>query len=198
MLLTVLLPVAPAMYWRRTFPGRADQAREVRAFVAAMMPDHPRRDELLLAVGELAANALRHTKSGQGGTVTVDVFRADKRTCVSVTDDGGPTEPVVAEAGEWDESGRGLRTVALLADSWGWHGDDTGRTVTAIFAVESEPGGLPDEGGRGLVIVDAIAACRRHTATAHEKTVVLHLAGELQQIIRQAPECGHSSPPRTP
>jgi serine/threonine-protein kinase RsbW len=173
MLLTVLLPVAPAMYWRRTFPGRADQAREVRAFAAAMMPDHPRRDELLLALGELVANALRHTRSGQGGTFTVDVFRVGKRTCVSVTDDGGPTDPVVAEAGEWDESGRGLRTVALLADSWGWHGDDTGRTVTAVFAVESDPGGLLDEGGRGLVIVDAIAACRRHTATAHDMRAIV-------------------------
>jgi serine/threonine-protein kinase RsbW len=171
MLLPVLLPVAPAMYWRRTFPGRADQAHEVRAFTTALMPDHPRHDELLLVVGELAANALRHTKSGQGGTFTVDVSRADKRTCVSVTDDGGPTEPVVAEAGEWDESGRGLRTVALLADSWGWHGNDTGRTVTAVFAAESDHGGLLDEGGRGLVIVDALAACRRHAATAHDKPV---------------------------
>jgi hypothetical protein len=36
MLLTVLLPVAPAMYWRRTFPGRLDQAHEVRAFAATL------------------------------------------------------------------------------------------------------------------------------------------------------------------
>jgi anti-sigma regulatory factor (Ser/Thr protein kinase) len=152
MLLTVLLPVAPAMYWRRTFPGRADQAHEVRAFTAAMMPDHPRHGELLLAVGELVANALRHTKSGRGGTFTVDVFRADRRTCVSVTDDGGPTEPVVVEAGEWDESGRGLRTVALLADSWGWHGNDGGRTVTAVFVEEP---------------FDAAAADAQPTAVTH-------------------------------
>jgi anti-sigma regulatory factor (Ser/Thr protein kinase) len=133
MLLTVILPVAPAMYWRRTFPGRADQAHEVRAFAATLTPYHPRLDELLLVAGELVANALRHTKSGQGGTFTVDLFHSGERTALSVADDGGPTEPVVAEAGEWDESGRGLRTVALLADSWGWHGNDRGRTVTAVF-----------------------------------------------------------------
>jgi anti-sigma regulatory factor (Ser/Thr protein kinase) len=133
MLLTVILPAVPAMYWRRTFPGRADQAHEVRAFAATLMPYHPRLDEMLLAAGELVANALRHTKSGQGGTFTVDLFQSGERTALSVADDGGPTEPVVAEAGEWDESGRGLRTVALLADSWGWHGNDRGRTVTAVF-----------------------------------------------------------------
>jgi anti-sigma regulatory factor (Ser/Thr protein kinase) len=37
--------------------------------------------------------------------------------------------------------------------------------------LETVPGGLLDEGGRGLVIVDAIAACRWHTTTAHDKTV---------------------------
>jgi hypothetical protein len=76
-------------------------------------------------------------KSGQGGSFTVDLFHTGGRTSVSVADEGGPTEPTVAEAGEWSESGRGLRTVSVLADSWGWHGDDTGRTVTAIFAAES-------------------------------------------------------------
>jgi hypothetical protein len=44
---------------------------------------------------------------------------------------------VVAEAGEWDESGRGLRTVALLGDGWGRHGNDRRRTVTVVFAAES-------------------------------------------------------------
>ena len=136
MLLTVLLPVAPAMYWRRTFPGRADQAHAVRAFVATLIPEHPRLDEVLLAAGELVANALRHTKSGQGGAFTVYLFHTGGSTALSVADEGGPTEPAVTEAGEWAESGRGLRTVSVLADSWGWHGDDTGRTVTAVFAAE--------------------------------------------------------------
>jgi anti-sigma regulatory factor (Ser/Thr protein kinase) len=137
MLLTVILPVAPAMYWRRTFAGRADQAHEVRAFAATLIPDHPRLDDVLLAAGELVANALRHTKSGQGGSFTVDLFHTGGRTSISVGDQGGPSEPMVTEAGEWAESGRGLRTVSLLADSWGWHGNDGGRTVTAIFAAES-------------------------------------------------------------
>jgi anti-sigma regulatory factor (Ser/Thr protein kinase) len=139
MLFAFLQPeaTAPVMYWRRTFPGRPDQAHVVRAFVTALLPDRPHLDEVLLAVGELVANALRHTKSGQGGSFTVDVFHAGGRTAVAVADEGGPAEPMAADAGELAECGRGLRTVSLLADSWGWHGDDTGRTVTAIFAAES-------------------------------------------------------------
>lgn len=138
MLLALLQPeaTAPVMYWRRTYPGRPDQARVVRTFVTTLLPDCPRLDEVLLAVGELVANALRHTKSGQGGSFTVDVFRTASRTAVSVIDEGGPAEPVAADAEDLAESGRGLRTVSLLADSWGWHGNDSGRTVTAIFAEE--------------------------------------------------------------
>jgi anti-sigma regulatory factor (Ser/Thr protein kinase) len=151
--------VAPVMYWRAVFPGRPDQARAVRAFVAMLLPERPRLDEVVLAVGELVANALRHTRSGQGGFFTVDVYHAAGRTEISVTDQGGPAEPVVADADELAECGRGLRTVALLADSWGWHGNDQGRTVTAVFAAEppatapfiipcSESGPYASAGGR--------------------------------------------------
>lgn len=63
----------PALYWRRTFPGRPDQAHVVREFVTALLPDRPRLDEVLLAVGELVANALRHSASGWGGSFAVGV-----------------------------------------------------------------------------------------------------------------------------
>ncbi|WP_345438868.1 ATP-binding protein [Actinoallomurus vinaceus] len=135
---------APTMYWRRTFPGRPDQAHVVREFVIALLPDRPRLDEVLLAVGELVANALRHSDSGRDGAFTVDIRHAAGCTAVSVTDEGGRAEPVVIDADDLAESGRGLRTISLLADSWGWHGDDAGRTVTVIFAAE-ESGAVPDD-----------------------------------------------------
>ena len=56
-----------------------------------------------------------------------------------VTDQGCLTEPTPTDADELAESGRGLRTVSVLATSWGWHGNADGRTVTAVFA--SEPTG---------------------------------------------------------
>jgi anti-sigma regulatory factor (Ser/Thr protein kinase) len=91
---------------------------------------------MLLAVDELVVNALRHTKSGQGGSFLVEVLQAVDLVAVSVTDEGGPSEPVATDADQLAESGRGLRTVSFVADSWGWHGNDRGRTVSAVFPAE--------------------------------------------------------------
>lgn len=123
--------------WRRTFPGGAEQARAVRRFVGCLLADCPYLDDVLLAADELVVNALRHTKSGQdGGAFTVEVARHASRVAVSVADQGGPGEPVVVHAAELAEGGRGLRNISLTAESWGWHGNDAGRTVTAVFAGE--------------------------------------------------------------
>jgi anti-sigma regulatory factor (Ser/Thr protein kinase) len=125
------------LHWRRTFPGDPEQARAVRRFVGCLLAGCPYLDDVLLAADELVVNALRHTKSGQdGGSFTVEVIRQDGRVAVSVTDQGGPGEPAIVNAAEFDECGRGLRTVSLTAASWGWHGNDEGRTVTAVFAGE--------------------------------------------------------------
>lgn len=51
---------------------------------------------------------------------------------IYVADEGGPSEPAVIDAAENAESGRGLRTVSLLASGWGWFGDDRSRTVAAL------------------------------------------------------------------
>ena len=140
--LDMLATISPAVLrqpetlcWRRTFPGSAEQAGAVRRFVACLLGDGcPRLDDVLLAADELVGNALRHTKSGQqGGSITVQLRLDADGVTVSVADQGGPSEPAAREAADLDESGRGLRTVALLATSWGWHGNDRGRTVSAVF-----------------------------------------------------------------
>lgn len=129
---------AEALRWHRSFPGSADQAARVRGFIAALMPDCPSIDDMLLAADEFVVNALRHTKSGRSeGEFTVEVRRRPGQVLIAVTDQGGPTEPVASDAGDLAESGRGLRTVAALADSWGWHGNEHGRTVTAVFTTAS-------------------------------------------------------------
>jgi anti-sigma regulatory factor (Ser/Thr protein kinase) len=136
MTLTIFPPTGPApvMYWLRTFDGCPRQAREVRAFVSALLPGCPYLDDVLLAVDELVVNALRHTKSGQaGGSFIVEVARDAEGVAVSVADEGGAADPAAVQADELDECGRGLRTVSLLATTWGWHGNDAGRTVHATF-----------------------------------------------------------------
>ncbi|MFI0444536.1 ATP-binding protein [Actinomadura sp. 6N118] len=125
------------LYWRRCFPGRPEQARTVRRFVACLLDGCPYLDDVLLAADELVVNAIRHTKSGRcGGSFTVEVMRGVNGVAVSVADEGGPGEIVARDADELDESGRGLKAVALTAASWSWHGNEEGRTVTAVFAGE--------------------------------------------------------------
>lgn len=131
---------ATAQRWRRSFPGEADQAAHVRRMVATLLPDCPFLDEVLLATHELVVNALRHTKSGQpGGVFTVEICRWDDVVAVSVTDQGGPTEPAVADVDDYAETGRGLRTVSATATGWGWFGNDRVRVVTALFAPGHSP-----------------------------------------------------------
>lgn len=136
MLLAIPQPAesTPDMYWRRTFPGRPEEARSARTFLATLLPDDPRLDDMLLAVDELVVNALQHSLSGaQGGTFRLEVLLDDDGLTISVTDQGGPNEPVVRQARGLDESGRGLATVAALAARWACSGDDRGRTISAHF-----------------------------------------------------------------
>lgn len=130
-------PTRPAgsMCWRRSFPGRAEQAAYVRRFVAFLLDDHAKADDAVQAVAELAANAMQHTLSAApGGLLVVEVRRwPDGRVTVSVTDQGGPNEPRVTEPDFLAGHGRGLHLVAATATQWCWRGDAAGRTVTAFF-----------------------------------------------------------------
>jgi hypothetical protein len=115
----------------RTFPGGLRQVGEARSFVAAVLAGCPARDTLLTCVSELAANAVEHTASGRGGTFTVEVGRRDGIAYVSVTDDGSPASPAVADAGPLAEGGRGLALVAACSSRWGFCDGAGGRTVWA-------------------------------------------------------------------
>jgi anti-sigma regulatory factor (Ser/Thr protein kinase) len=144
-MLSTVRPDAPAsaLRWRRAFPGRPEQASVVRRFVAVLLHGCPVVNDVLLVVDELVVNSLRHTKSGQaGGSFAVEVRREPTEVVVMVADQGCATEPVPTDADELAESGRGLRTVSLLATTWGWHGSAAGRTVTAVFAAADVVGGV--------------------------------------------------------
>ncbi|MDL4820790.1 ATP-binding protein [Actinomadura opuntiae] len=131
-----LFPTAPDVQrWRRPFPGTPDQAAAVRRFTSMLLAGCPVLDDILLTVDELVVNALRHTKSGRpGGAFTVEIAHWDGAVTVAVTDEGAACEPTVTEAADDAESGRGLRTVSLIATGWGWFGNDRSRTVAALFA----------------------------------------------------------------
>ena len=82
------------LWWLRVFPGVSVQVAEARQFVAFLLDGCPARDALVSCVSELAANAVIHTASGNGGFFTVEVsYPRTGLARVSVTDEGGPTEP---------------------------------------------------------------------------------------------------------
>lgn len=63
-------------------------------------------------------------------------LRGDGLIAVSVCDQDGPHDPVARDTGLLAESGRGLRTVSRMAESWGWYGNESGRSAAAADAVE--------------------------------------------------------------
>jgi anti-sigma regulatory factor (Ser/Thr protein kinase) len=135
---------------RVTLAGRAENVRPARRFVAGLLGrDWPRLDDVLVLASEVAANAIRHTASGQGGhfEVTVAMCAARSRVRVEVTDQGGSSVPRPADAAADDPdtpvSGRGLMVVDVLADQWGHHGDERGRVVWFEVTAKPEPATTP-------------------------------------------------------
>jgi serine/threonine-protein kinase RsbW len=142
----------PFPRWRRVFAGRDDQVREVRRWLTRLLPGAPERDDVVVVAVELVTNAIRHTASGRGGLVMVEVAWCGPVLRVAVADGGAPDGPRLApgRAGladvldapaglapaglapaELAECGRGLHLVRALAVSTGVCGDQRGRLVWA-------------------------------------------------------------------
>jgi anti-sigma regulatory factor (Ser/Thr protein kinase) len=118
--------------WRRVFPGRDDQVREVRRWLAGLLPAAPERDDVIVVAVELVTNAIRHTASGHGGLIMVEITWCGTALRVAVADDGAPDGPrPAAAAAPFAECGRGLNLVRALAASTGVCGDVRGRLVWA-------------------------------------------------------------------
>ncbi|MEU8198528.1 ATP-binding protein [Microbispora amethystogenes] len=84
--------------------------------------DGPRSTTLELLVGELLANAVRHSDSGRrpGGTVTLMVMEDDDGLWIEVADEGSPDLAIhVRPFDPDDDGGRGLWLVDRIASAWG-------------------------------------------------------------------------------
>jgi serine/threonine-protein kinase RsbW len=130
---------------RVTLDGRAENVRQARHFVADLLGrDWPRIDDVLTLTSEITSNAVRHTTSGVGGQfeVTVAVCAAGSRVRVQVADQGGSSVPRYGAADGDDPGlltgGRGLVIVDVLADRWGYDGDDRGRVVWFEISAKHE------------------------------------------------------------
>lgn len=129
------------------FPGEACQVGQAREFVDAVLRLYAGTSADLLGtaqllVSETAANAIRHTRSGDpGGRFSVAVYRRPGAVAIEVRDQGThATEPqrspTVRPVSPDEEHGRGLALVEALAAAWcTWRVAD-GRIVS--FTLECE------------------------------------------------------------
>jgi serine/threonine-protein kinase RsbW len=146
----------PSLWWSREFPGRADEVRQVRHWIQALLPERDPRDDLAFIAGELAANAVIHTRSGlQGAVFNVQLAWCAEWTRVVVGDSGSDSTPQPKAAQEIDVGGRGLLTVRELSAQWGICGSADGRWVWADVRWASKDGPLLPGSGNLVAVEEA-------------------------------------------
>jgi anti-anti-sigma factor len=90
-----------------------------------------RADDLVIAVHELAANAVRHG-AGRG---RLRVWRTDQALLCEIADDGAP-QPGPRDAAQWRiEPGHGLSLVRQVADQTSLRSGPSGTLATISFAL---------------------------------------------------------------
>jgi serine/threonine-protein kinase RsbW len=97
----------------------------------------PVSDEAVLLVSELATNALEHTSTGDGGQFQVTICRNATSLLIGVSDSGSDKTPAPGPLDPESETGRGLGLVELIAERWGYCGDQHGLTVWFELQAES-------------------------------------------------------------
>lgn len=103
---------------RCDFPVDQRSSRHARYFLrAASCPAHQSRvlDQAQLLATELVTNAVRHG----GPPVRVEVACDGSKGMTVRVSDGSEAGPVLRNAGDTDESGRGVMLVDMLSDDWG-------------------------------------------------------------------------------
>ncbi|GAA4607382.1 ATP-binding protein [Actinoallomurus liliacearum] len=107
--------MAPGMLGAITIQGRPEEVATARWFVARVLREHPHADTAVLLTSEAVTNAVVHTASGDGGTVSVRLTEGSGGLRVEIADDGGPTIPTPRLADQFSEGSRGLFLIAELA-----------------------------------------------------------------------------------
>jgi len=111
--------------WRRRFTGTKQHVADARAFARFLLADCPAAEDAAWIVGELATNAILHSRTGRsGGTFDVEISRGHRWAQLSVIDHGGdgpvvPGRSPLTVADGLPESGMGLHGVGMLASHYG-------------------------------------------------------------------------------
>jgi anti-sigma regulatory factor (Ser/Thr protein kinase) len=111
-------------------PGAPRSVSEARALVRSELGASTLTEAAVLAVSELATNAIAYSRSGlPGGTFGVTVQRVTDGAVIRVGDGGARTAPKLADSEPGAEHGRGLLIIAALAADWGTEAVAAGRVT---------------------------------------------------------------------
>jgi anti-sigma regulatory factor (Ser/Thr protein kinase) len=117
---------------RREFPNSPSSIGHARRFAAAALEgvDDEVVETVTLLVSEISTNSIMHARTGF--TVEFELGFDVVRVAIA---DLGSGDPTVRSPAVTDTSGRGLRIVETLSDSWGIEPSGSGRGKTVWFMV---------------------------------------------------------------
>ncbi|MFF4509268.1 ATP-binding protein [Streptomyces sp. NPDC001401] len=90
-------------------------------------------DDVTSVMGELTANAVRHTPTAEDGAWLA--LATSPRTVVCIVLDPSPQQPAPRTADYPATDGRGLTVVAGLSAVWGWSPQGQGKAVWARILI---------------------------------------------------------------
>lgn len=111
------------------FPVDGRSVADARTFVARASGGHPRRDDAVLLVSEVATNAILYGSANGVELFRVIVRPSPARIYAAVVDGGGEGAPLMKRHAADAEHGRGLEIVDLIASTWGVVPIGTGHRV---------------------------------------------------------------------
>jgi anti-sigma regulatory factor (Ser/Thr protein kinase) len=124
-------PASPALSWELRDIAQLPQVRdELRRHAAAHAhADADARDQLILALDEMASNALRHG----GGRVRAAVRLTPDAYLIEVADGAASAPPSPAVDRDPSEGGLGLYLIAEMATAHGWYVQGGDKYVWALL-----------------------------------------------------------------
>jgi anti-sigma regulatory factor (Ser/Thr protein kinase) len=124
---------APVLYWElqevSELPRIRAELRRHATAEAAPAEDPDLVDQLVLALDEMASNALRHG----GGDVSAAVRLTDGAYLIEVSDQAACSPPTPAVDRDPSEGGLGLYLIAELATGHGWYVSNGHKHVWALL-----------------------------------------------------------------
>jgi anti-sigma regulatory factor (Ser/Thr protein kinase) len=123
-------PASPALTWSLRDIAELPTVRaQLRRHARAGFSDTDLLDQLILALDEMASNALRHG----GGDVRATVRMTDDAYLIEVSDQAAAAPPTPAIGRDPSEGGLGLYLIAEMATEHGWYVEGGHKFVWALL-----------------------------------------------------------------